>query len=147
VLYITSETTIHLNLSPLACREPLLYRSSSGTMLLPPYLDTVTTQSQSDARIESEFGSEQSYQISEEGNRIGLGFNLCVALARTICRYVRQFWNSCWRPESTVVRQWSDRGSWRSRVSKQIGWNNELDKIIRLSCIEGNTRLIYRRFG
>jgi len=46
------------------------------------------TGSRSEARIGSEFGSEWSYQLSEEGNGIGLGFNLCVAPTRMICGYV-----------------------------------------------------------
>jgi len=58
-----------------------------GNEVLHQFVD-VTTQLQSEARIGSEFRLEQSYQISEEGNRIGLGFNLCVASTRTICGYV-----------------------------------------------------------
>ena len=50
--------------------------------------DTVMTQSQSEAGIGLEFGSEQSYQVSEEGNEIGLGLNLCVAPTHTICRFI-----------------------------------------------------------
>ena len=57
------------------------------------------TRSQSEAGIGSEFRSEQSYQISEGGNRIGLGINLCVAPTRTICGYVLLF--------QTVVGDWS----------------------------------------
>ena len=49
---------------------------------------TVITRSQSETGIGSEFRSEQSYQISEGGNRIGLGFNLCVVPTCTIYRYV-----------------------------------------------------------
>jgi len=33
----------------------------------------------SKTRMGSEFKLEWSYQVSEEGNRIGLGFKLCVA--------------------------------------------------------------------
>ena len=49
---------------------------------------SVTTRSRSEAGIGSEFRSEQSYQVLEEGNRIGLGFNLCVVPTHTICGYV-----------------------------------------------------------
>ena len=69
----------------------------------------VTARSWSDARIGLEFGSEQSYQMSEEGNRIGLGFNLCVALTCTICRYVLQFWDGHRRPE--LDRGWTEVGT------------------------------------
>jgi len=49
---------------------------------------SVMTQSRSEAGIGSEFRSEWSYQILEEGNGIGLGFNVCVAPTHMICRYV-----------------------------------------------------------
>ena len=45
----------------------------------------------------------------EEGNRIGLGFNLCVVPPCTIHRYILCFQNSCWRLELDKVRQRSDR--------------------------------------
>jgi len=61
---------------------------------------TVMNRSQSGSEIGLEFRSEQSYQILEEGNRIGLGFNLCIVPTRMICRYVLQFQDSHWRLES-----------------------------------------------
>jgi len=61
-----------------------------------------------------EFGSEQSYHVSEEGNRIGLGFNLCVAPPRHYAEYDLQFQDSCQRLElergQTRGRQRSDKG-------------------------------------
>ena len=56
-----------------------------------------------------------------------------------------------WRSErsQTGVGQRSDNKKIVRRVSrgKVIDKLYAVDKIIRLSCIEGNTRLIYRRFG
>ena len=72
---------------------------------MEPYM-SVTTRSRSEAGIGSDFGSEQSYQILEEGNRIGLGFNLCVVPTRMICRMSYNFGQS----SETRVEQRSNKG-------------------------------------
>jgi len=79
-------------------------------------MSAVTNQSWSEPRIGLKFGSEQSYQILEEGNGIGLGFNLCVVPPQHYAGYVLQFWDGCWRPEldnsQTEIGQKSEyRGS------------------------------------
>ena len=70
-------------------------------------------QSWSKTRTGSKFRSEQSYQVLKEGNRIGLGFNLCVVPPQHYAGYVIQFQDGHQRLESdksqTRVRQGSDR--------------------------------------
>ena len=111
---------------------------------------------------------ERSYQISEEGNRIGLSFNLCVAPTCMICSMSYDFETVVGDQSQTEVGQGSDRGrtevrqrSDRGRIEvrqrsdekkivrrvRRSNIINEVNEIIRLSCIEGNTRLIYRMFG
>ena len=53
----------------------------------------------------SEFGSERSYQISEEGNGIGLGFNLCVVPTRTICSMSYNFRTVIGGRSQTEIKQ------------------------------------------
>jgi len=73
----------------------------------------VTNHSWSETGIGSEFRLEQSSQVSEEGNRIELGFNLCVMPLQHYEGYVLQFQEDCWRPElvrgQTEVRLNSER--------------------------------------
>jgi len=59
----------------------------------------VMNQSQSEAGIGLEFRLKQSYQVSEEGNRKGLGFNLCVVPLNTMQGISYNF--------GTVIRDWS----------------------------------------
>ena len=66
--------------------------------------DSCYDPTQSETGIWSELRSEQSYQILEESNEIGLGFNLCVAPTRMICRFVLEFRNSGQRLESNRGR-------------------------------------------
>ena len=54
----------------------------------------------------------------EEGNRIELGFNLCVVPPHTICRYVLQFWDICQRPGSD--RGQSEVGQWSNRARTEV---------------------------
>ena len=73
----------------------------------------VTNHSWSETGIGSEFRLEQSSQVSEEGNRIELGFNLCVMPLQHYEGYVLQFQEDCWRPKlvrgQTEVRLNSER--------------------------------------
>ena len=72
------------------------------------------TQSWSRARIGSEFGLERSYQLLEEGNRIGLGFNLCVAPTCTICSMSYDFGTVIGDQSQMEAGQGSDRDQVRS---------------------------------
>jgi len=71
----------------------------------------------------SEFGSGRSYQISEEGNGIGLGFNLCVAPTRTICGMSYYFGTVVGDRSRTEVGQRSDKG--RTEVGQRSDYRGE----------------------
>jgi len=81
---------------------------------------TVMSSSQSEVRISLVSRSEHNQQIMEEGNRTGLGFNLCIAPTGTLCgrsynsRLVIGDWSY------TKVRQGSDRGG-RKEVGEREG--------------------------
>ena len=81
------------------------------------------------------------YQISEEGNRIGLGFNLCVAPTRTICSMSYYF--------RTVVGDWSwtEVGQGADRNQTRVGL--QIKRIVQSKAIEEEIRnnqiVLYRR--